>query len=278
MKLTQKPAIKALFKSAKQELSEDPNQRIPVHLTVTTTPKTNVRVPGQRGMNNISVPYVIPLHHKIHKSISQAKILLIVPHPTAKYAEIFQGEEASTKDTFADIISVKKFRPKLRKDPLSVGRDFDLIVADSRIHEEVVECYDRLSKKISLRHLVKPFPIRFIQPGKEDDARDANMFADPDYVKAQVRGLLRSTSVTLPRSLACEQGAVNLTALVGYLPDNTAKEIEENSHRVANNIVDNLVDGGARSTKTILIKSPKTVGLPIWRLEKEGKTLQEEED
>ena len=141
-----------------------------------------------------------------------------------------------------------------------------------------MECYDRLSKKISLRHLVKPFPIRFIQPGKEDDARDANMFADPDYVKAQVRGLLRSTSVTLPRSLACEQGAVNLTALVGYLPDNTAKEIEENSHRVANNIVDNLVDGGARSTKTILIKSPKTVGLPIWRLEKEGKTLQEEED
>lgn len=277
MKLDQKPAIKALFKSAKAELTEDPSSRIPVHVNVTTTPNTNVRLPGQRGMNNISVPYVIPLPHKVHKSISQAKILLIVPHPTAKYAELFQADDASTKDTFADIISVKKFRPKLRKDPINVGKDFDLIVADSRIHEEVVECYDRLSKKISLRHMPKPHPIRFIQPGKEDDARDANMYVDPDYVKAQVRGILRSTSVTLPRTMACEQGAVNLTALVGYLPDNTAKEIEANVLRATHNIVDNLVES-PRTIKAVHIKSPKTIGLPVWRLEREGKELFKEQD
>ncbi|CAI4626088.1 CIC_collapsed_G0035160.mRNA.1.CDS.1 [Saccharomyces cerevisiae] len=253
-------ALKALILQCEENPSLKNDKDI--HIIINTGKKM--------GINRDNIPRIIPLtKYKLFKP-RDLNILLITKDPSALYRETLTKDE-HTSELFKEIISVKNLRRRFKGSKLTqLYKDFDLVVADYRVHHLLPEVlgsrFYHGSKKL-------PYMIRM---SKEVKLKRQQMVekCDPIYVRAQLRSICKNTSY-IPNNDNC------LSVRVGYIQKHSIPEILQNIQDTINFLTDKskrpqggVIKGGIIS---IFVKTSNSTSLPIYQFS-EAKENQKNED
>ncbi|CAI4045537.1 hypothetical protein N7582_003586 [Saccharomyces uvarum] len=222
------------------------------------------------GIKKDNIPRIIPLTKcKLFKP-RDLNILLITKDPSTLFRETLTKDE-HTSELFKEIISVKNLRRRFKGSKLTqLYKDFDLIVADYRVHHLLP---DVLGNRFYHGSKKLPYMIRMSKEVKLKRQQMAEK-CDPIYVRAQLRSICKNTSY-IPNDDNC------LSVRVGHIQKHSLPEILQNIQDVVNFLTDRskrpqggVVKGGIIS---IFVKTSNSTSLPIYRFS-EAKKIHESED
>lgn len=211
------------------------------------------------GIKRDNIPRIIPLTKcKLFKP-RDLNILLITKDPSSLYRETLTKDE-HTSELFKEIISVKNLKRRFRGSKLTqLYKDFDLVIADYRVHHLLPEVlgsrFYHGSKKL-------PYMIRM---SKEVKLKRQQMVekCDPIYVRAQLRSICKNTSY-IPNDDNC------LSVRVGNIQKHSIPEILQNIQDTVNFLTDRskrpqggVIKGGIIS---IFVKTSNSTSLPIYQI------------
>lgn len=214
------------------------------------------------GIQKDYVPRIIPLRScKLNKP-KDLRILLITKDPSTKYRETL-GNDESTSDLFKEIISIKNLKRRFRGSKMThIYREFDLIVADFRVHHLLV---DILGNRFYHGNKKLPFVIRF---SKQTPLKGKKMpdECDPSYVRAQLRSICKNTSY-VPNNDNC------LSVKIGIVGKTSVAEMIDNAHDVMQFLSDKskkpqggVLKGGILS---VFVKTSNSPSLPVYEKSQE---------
>ncbi|EHN01408.1 Utp30p [Saccharomyces cerevisiae x Saccharomyces kudriavzevii VIN7] len=222
------------------------------------------------GIKRDNIPRVIPLSRCKLSKPRDLGILLITKDPSTLYRETLTKDE-HTSDLFKEIISVKNLRRRFRGNKLTqLYKDFDLVVADYRVHHLLP---DVLGNRFYHGSKKLPYMIRMSKEVKLKRQQMAEK-CDPIYVRAQLRSICKNTSY-IPNDDNC------LSVRVGHIQKHLIPEILQNIQDVVNFLTDRskrpqggVIKGGIVS---IFVKTSNSTSLPIYQFT-EPKENHESED
>lgn len=209
------------------------------------------------GMKNDHTPRIIPLSScKLHRP-KELRILIITKDPSAHYKETLMKDE-STSDLFKEIISIKHLKRRFRgAKSLQLFKEFDVIVADFRVHHLLPEI---LGSKFYRGNKKLPYVVRMSRPITTKHQKTLED-CDPAYVRAQVRSICKNTSY-VPNSDNC------LGVRIGLIGRHSVDEMMQNIRDVVGFLTDKTKkpQGGAikGGIASIFVKTTNSPSLPIY--------------
>lgn len=230
----------------------------PIWLTVTT--KRHIHDSKALKPNKISLPH--PLN-----SDNEASICLIVSEPQRHYKNLVASDEfpEELRKRITRVIDFKHLTAKFKQYDAQrkLYAEHDIFLADDRI-------INRLPKAISVFYkntTKRPIPVVFqTKKVKEEGApKGKRVKKNPDVINCRP-----ATEVSSEIQKAIGAALVNLspsnnTAVkVGYA-SMTGKALTENIVKVANDMANKYVPKKKNGIKSIFVKGPETVALPIWQ-------------
>lgn len=218
------------------------------------------------------VPRIIPLTKKVD-SLENKSVLLVTKDPSIPYREKLTAKGSPTEDVFSDIISFKRLKSqakdgrKLRK----IFRDYDIVVADNRIHKFLPEVlgfqFFHKNKKIPyMVQMALPEQDAVLTRGKKSTKLKDDR-CDPKYVKSQMKAIVRNASFVAPHNGTC------VVLKVGYTNWSTS-DLLTNINDAVNYLTSQKylpVGGMLRSLKNIEsvhLKTSDSISLPLYKAEK----------
>ncbi|EJS42824.1 utp30p [Saccharomyces arboricola H-6] len=229
-----------------------------------------INMGNKMGIKRDNIPRIIPLTKcKLFKP-RELNILLITKDPPTLYRETLANDE-HTSELFKEIISVKNLRRRYRGSKLNqLYKDFDLVVADYRVHHLLP---DVLGNRFYHGSKKLPYMIRMSKEVKQKRQQMIEK-CDPIYVRAQLRSICRNTSYN-PNDDNC------LSVRVGHIQKHSVPEILQNIQDVINFLTDRskrpqggVIKGGVVS---IFVKTSNSISLPIYQFS-EAKEDRKSED
>ncbi|ROW08066.1 hypothetical protein VPNG_06072 [Cytospora leucostoma] len=229
----------------------------PVWLTVTT--KRHIHDSKALKPNKISLPH--PLN-----TDNESTICIIVSEPQRHYKNVVASEDfpAELRGRITRVIDFKHLIAKFKQYEAQrkLFAEHDIFLADDRI-------INRLPKAISVFYKTtakRPIPVVFqSKKVKVDGAKPKKTKRSPDEpncrpvaeVAAEIQKAIGAALVNLSPS--------NNTAVkVGYASMD-GKALSENIVKVANDMANKYVPKKKNGIKSIFVKGPETVALPIWQ-------------
>ncbi|QLQ78579.1 hypothetical protein HG537_0A08260 [Torulaspora globosa] len=203
------------------------------------------------GIQKDYVPRIIPLKScKLNKP-KELRILLITKDPSSTYRAALAADSA-TSDLFKEIISIKNLKRRFRGSKMiHIYKEFDLIVADFRVHHLLVDVLG--NKRL-------PFVIRFSRKSLVKGQKMPDE-CDPSYVRAQLRNICKNTWY-VPNNDNC------LSVNIGIVGKTTVPEMIQNAHDVIEFLTDKtkrpqggVIKGGITS---IFVKTSNSPSLSIY--------------
>lgn len=207
------------------------------------------------GIKNDRTPRIIPLKNsKLHRP-KELRILLITKDPSTAYRESLTKDE-STSELFKEIISLKNLKRRFRGvKSIQIYKEFDLIVADFRVHHLLP---DVLGSKFYHGSKKLPYVIRMSRP---TESSKTSQECDPAFVRAQLRSICKNTSY-IPNSDNC------LGVRIGTVGKHSTQEMVENIKDVISFLTDKakrpqggVIKGGISS---VFVKTTNSPSLPIY--------------
>lgn len=229
----------------------------PIWLTVTT--KRHIHDSKALKPNKISLPH--PLN-----TDNESTICIIVSEPQRHYKNVVASEDfpAELRGRITRVIDFKHLSAKFKQYEAQrkLFAEHDIFLADDRI-------INRLPKAISVFYKTtakRPIPVVFqSKKAKVDGAKPKKTKRSPDEpncrpvaeVAAEIQKAIGAALVNLSPS--------NNTAVkVGYASMD-GKALSENIVKVANDMANKYVPKKKNGIKSIFVKGPETVALPIWQ-------------
>lgn len=222
-------------------------------------------------------PRIIPIPHALDK-LDNKSILLITKDPSTPYRVPLTEENSPCEDVFNQIYSLKKVK-QIARDPkklYKLYKEFDLVVADDRIHKQLpdilkAQFYEKNKKVPYMIQLAKPTP-QLKQKGVRPEEK-----CEPKYVKAQMKSIVKNTSFIAPANGTC------LSIKIGFSDWEVTKLVEN-----MNLIIDYLtnekfqpVGGVLRNVNNISnvhVKTGESISLPVMAAQTEEESDQDYSD
>lgn len=214
-------------------------------------------------------PRIIPVSNKIGR-LQDKSVLLVTKDPSTPYRHALTEKDSATEDVFNQIYTLTKLK-SLAKDPKklsSMFKEYDIVVADNRIHKFLPEI---LGAQFFLKNKKVPFMVQMARPSPESQAqltksRLSTKLKDdrcePKYVYSQMRAIARNTYFIPPAKGTC------VSIVIGHT-EMDPPEIVANLNDVVGYLVDakNLPVGGLlRTTENIVsahVKTSESVSMEI---------------
>lgn len=264
-------AIKSLVKHSILEKGKDHKQAI--YLII----NTKVQLTRVKDYT----PRIIPLTNKLDK-LDEKSILLITKDPSTPYRTLLTEKNSPTEDVFNQIYTLTKLK-SISKDPkklYKLFKEFDIIVADNRVHKFLPEVlgaqfYVKNKKIPFMVQMAKPDPNAQLTKGKKSHKLKDDR-CEPHYVKNQMKAIARNTSYIPPANGNC------LSIKVAYSNWKT-EDILTNINDVLQYLIDPKylpVGGLMKSVKNLHsahIKTSESIGMPIYK-QKEKVEVEEEDN
>ncbi|KAJ9095880.1 hypothetical protein QFC19_007369 [Naganishia cerealis] len=183
-------------------------------------------------------PRIIPVTNKIGK-LQDKSVLLVTKDPSTPYRHALTEKDSATEDVFNQIYTLTKLK-SLAKDPKKLSlmfKEYDLVVADNRIHKFLP---DILGAQFFLKNKKIPFMVQMARPSPESQAQLTKSKlstklkdnrCEPKYVYSQMKAIARNTYFIPSAKGTCvsivightemETPAIvtNLNDVIGYLVD-----------------------------------------------------------
>ncbi|GAV53620.1 hypothetical protein ZYGR_0AK01220 [Zygosaccharomyces rouxii] len=206
-------------------------------------------------MNNDHTPRIIPLRESKLYRPKELRILLVTKDPSTTYRESLTKDETTT-DLFKEILSMKNLKRRFRGvKSIQLYKEFDLIVADFRVHHLLP---DVLGSKFYHGSKKLPYVIRMTRPS---DKSKTSQDCDAPFVRAQLRSICKNTSY-VPNSDNC------LGVRIGLVGKHSTQDMVENIKDVITFLTDRnkmpqggVIKGGISS---IFVKTTNSPSLPIY--------------
>lgn len=251
LKLNKKPGVKRALTALVEHCESDPVLQNDKNIIVAITMGKKMGIPKD------NVPRIVPLTCTKLQKPKDLRILLITKDPSTLYRETLSKDE-STSEMFKEIISVKNLKRRFRGAKLTqLFKDFDLIVADYRVHHLLPAI---LGNKFYHGNKKLPFVIKMSKIEKIRHQKSPEE-CDPLYIRAQVRSICKNTSY-VPNNDS------SVSVKIGILHKHSIEEMVENIEDVVNFLSDKskkpqggIIKGGITS---ILVKTSNSASLPIY--------------
>lgn len=216
-------------------------------------------------------PRIIPLSKGLDK-LETKSVLLITKDPSVPYREALTKKNSPTEDVFNQIYTLTKLK-LLSKDPKKLSKifkEFDLIVADNRVHKFLPTI---LGARFYVKNKKIPFMVQMSKPDKDaklvkgkKSTKLKDDRCEPEYVRYQMKSIVRNTSYIPPANGTC------ISIKVGYT-DWKAQEVLTNIDDVLSYLIDSKfqpVGGLLRTPKNLVsvhVKTSESISLPIFKQE-----------
>lgn len=225
-------------------------------------------------------PRIIPITNKLDK-LEDKSVLLVTKDPSTPYRQALNEKNSPTEDVFNQIFTLTKLKG-IARDPkkvLKLFKDYDLVVADNRVHKFLpgilgAQFYVKNKKIPFMVQMAKPDVNAQLTKGKKNPSKLKDDRCEPVYVKLQMKSIVKNTSFLPPVNGNC------MSIRVGYT-NWKPEEIVTNVNDVLKYLIESKYQpvGGLLKTvkniQSIHVKTSESISLPIWKAKTEG---QEEED
>ncbi|CCC68898.1 hypothetical protein NCAS_0B08140 [Naumovozyma castellii] len=227
---------------------------------------------GKRmGLKKDYIPRIIPLTFcKLYKP-KDLRILLITKDPSTLYRETLEKDEA-THEMFKEIITVKNLKRRFKGAKLNhLYREFDVIVADYRVHHLLPNI---LGSRFFHGSKKMPYMIRMSKAVKVRRQKMEEE-CDPIYVRAQLRSICKNTCY-VPNDDNC------LNIKIGEISKHSVDEMISNIQDIVTFLSDaskkpqgGVIKGGITS---MFVKTSNSASLPIYEKPEAGPIAHEDEE
>ncbi|KUI54856.1 hypothetical protein VP1G_02292 [Cytospora mali] len=229
----------------------------PIWLTVTT--KRHIHDSKALKPNKIFLPH--PLN-----TDNDSTICLIVSEPQRHYKNVVASEEfpEELRKRITRVIDFKHLTAKVKQYEAQrkLLLEHDIFLADDRI-------INRLPKAISVFYkntTKRPIPVVFGNKKPKDDAnKGKKVKKNPDEINCRpVTEVAAEIQKAIGAALVNLSPSNNTAVKVGYA-SMSGKALSENIVKVANEMANKYVPKKKNGVKSIFVKGPETVALPIWQ-------------
>lgn len=257
------PAKKELLKTEDSESEEDSSSnglQTPVWLTLTTkqhiVDKNRLR------------PSKIPVPHSLNAS-SDLSICIISADPQRALKNVVADEAfpPALSQRITTIIGLEKLKARYKsfEQRRSFRDEHDIFLADDRIIDRLPDALGKIFYKGTSK---RPVPIDValherqngkrvkIERKKKSSDERINNVASPEAVAKEIHRALDAVPVSL-------KPGTSVAVRVG-LASFSADQIADNVQAVVDRVIEKHVVKGWKNIKSIHIKSPTSVALPIW--------------
>lgn len=249
-------AKKASAQNLLAENDDDDAESTPIWLTLTTKKhiidKTKLK------------PFKVTVPHSLNTS-STTTICLIVADPQRTYKDIIASPAfpAELSKRITKVVGVDKIKKKYKQYEAQrkLFAEHDIFLADDRIITLLPKLLGKTFYKTTTK---RPVPISIQAEAPKSDGKriarakgeDAPKAAEPKKIAAEVQKAISSALITLSSS-------TNSSIRIGYASWDATK-LAENLEMVVNTVIEKYVPKKWRGVRSILIKGPATMALPIW--------------
>ncbi|KAK6464006.1 ribosomal protein L1/ribosomal biogenesis protein [Scheffersomyces coipomensis] len=257
------------FKNGSKSLKSLINQTA----KTSTTPQAiyvSINIKIKLTSKNDYIPRIIPLKYKLDK-VENKSILLITKDPSTPYRHALTEKDSPTEDVFNQIFTLTKLKSlcKNKKD-LTLFKEYDLIVADHRVHKFLPQI---LNEKFYIKNKKLPYMIQMAKPtpksqstltaSKKNSTKLKDDRCEPKYVYHQMKSIVGNTSYVPKSNGNC------LFIKVGYTDWNTTQLLSN-----VNDVISYLTDlkhapvGGVLKSVdnlgNIHVKTSESISLPVY--------------
>ena len=238
----------------------------------------NCKIP--LGKKKDYTPRIIPLTHKLDEAANKS-ILLITKDPSTDYRPQLEEKDCPTEDMFNQIYSLKRLK-SIAKDPkklFKAFKEFDIIVADNRVHKFLPQIlgtpfYAKNKKLPFMIQMAKPSPTASLVKGKKSTKLKDNR-CEPKYVARQMNSIVNNTNFLPPVNGNCVSIKIGYTNwkesdLLTNLNDVLLYLVDE-KYKPVGGMLNNVKNIGS-----IFVKTGESISLPVYKAEEEG--VEEEND
>lgn len=224
------------------------------------------------------VPRIIQLTHKLDE-LTNKSILLVTKDPSTPYRQPLTEKGSPTEDTFNQIYTLTKLK-SLAKDPKKITkcfREFDIVVADNRVHKFLPhilggQFYIKNKKLPFMVQMARPDPRAALTKTQNNKLKDDR--CEPKYVQKQMRAIAENTFFHLTSKGNC------MSIKVGYTSWKP-QQVIDNINDVLSYLTDTKyapVGGQLKQTNihSIVVKTSESISLPV--VEAEIAEQKEEDD
>lgn len=217
-------------------------------------------------------PRVIPLTHKLDK-LENKSVLLVTKDPSTPYRHALTEKNSPTEDVFNQIYTLTKLKKMTSNDKklITLFKEFDIIVADHRVHKFLPEI---LGANFYVKNKKIPFVVQMAPPDpnaklvkvkKSHKLKDER--CEPKYIKGQMNSIAKNTYCILPAN------GTFMSIKVGYT-DWTTDKIVENVNDVLKFFMESKYPSGGliknkKMIESINIKTSDSISLPIFKAKHE---------
>ncbi|MCJ1227996.1 hypothetical protein MMC12_004655 [Toensbergia leucococca] len=227
-------------------------------------------------------PGKIPLPHSINQS-PNVTICLITPDPQRPFKDTISHPSfpTSLSSRITRVIGISKLKARYKsfESRRQLLSEHDVFLADDR----VILLLPRLLGKIFYGGSKRPIPIS-LEPYKQKDASGKRVAAPKSSESKSIAPPLQ-VAKEIERTLSCAQvhlsPAATTSVRVG-LANFSPSQVAENVAAVVSGMVEKFVTKGWRNIRSVHIKGPNTMALPIWLADElwvdEEDVLEKEEE
>lgn len=247
--------------SEKKNLLADPDdeegiQELPIWLTLTT----KRHITDSRSLKPSKIVLPNPLN-----TDSETTICLLTAEPQRAYKNLVASDEfpEQLRKRVTRVIDIAKLKAKFKsyESQRKLFAEHDVFLGDSRIINRLPGVLGKTFYKTTAK---RPIPVEIQARVPKIDGKRVKRTKNAETVNA-------CTSVQLAGEIERAVGAalVNLsptvnTAIRVGLAGWTAEQIAQNVDVVAKALVEKFVPGKWKNVKSIYIKGPETIALPVW--------------
>lgn len=249
---------------------EDDTTSSAIYLVLTT--KKHITDQKRLKPGKITVP------HPLNTSTTST-ICLITCDPQRTYKDIVASPAfpSALSSRITRVIDVKKLQSKYKQYEAQrqLRDNHNIFLADDRIITRLPQILGKTFYKASA---TRPIPINLQAPAPRTDgkrvarAKDGPKTGSPKEIAQEIEKTIQATLVHLSPS-------TSTSVRVGYASW-TPEKIAENVEVIVNAVVERFVPKKWRGVKSLHIKGPNTMALPIWLADElwveEGDVLDEE--
>ena len=208
-------------------------------------------------------PGKIAIPHSLNRA--GASICLITPDPQRTFKDIITHESfpepLKSQIRVLGMTKLKK-RYKSFESLRQLHAEYDVFLADDR----VVTMLPRVLGKTFYEGPKRPLPIDIRakharkerqKPRAKSEAPSASSVATPKILAKEVEKAISCARINLSPS-------ITTSVIVGYSHFEPA-QLQENTFAIVNGMVDKFIPKGWRNMKSVHIKGPTSIALPIWQ-------------
>lgn len=261
-----KTASENAINATKKNLLEDADEEKPLSVSetpiwMTVTTKRHIHDSKKLQPSKIILPH--PLNDD-----SEATICIIVADPQRYYKNLVASDEFpdSLRSRITRVIDVKHLQAKFKQYEAQrkLYSEHDIFLADDRIINRLPKA---LGKSFYKNTTKRPIPI-VLQPKKPKDAVKGaakKVKKDPEEVNCRPTAeVVSEIEKAIGAALVHLSPSSNTAVKVGYA-SLEAKALSENIVKAANEMANKFVPKTKNGVKSIFVKGPETVALPIWQ-------------